>query len=112
LDLYPLKARRKSDLIVLLIFATIVSLGIKLVGTLLMGALTIIPASIARNMTVSIKRYMLLSTIIGGAMTATGAFAAHRLNWIPGPTIVLLGAGLFVISLGFSSIKRWQRGYK
>ncbi|MDP2933062.1 MAG: metal ABC transporter permease, partial [bacterium] len=34
----------KTDLALLLIFALVVALGIKLVGTLLMGALTIIPA--------------------------------------------------------------------
>ena len=39
----------KINLLFLLIFAFIVALGIKLVGTLLMGALTIIPASIAKN---------------------------------------------------------------
>jgi ABC-type Mn2+/Zn2+ transport system permease subunit len=96
------RARRRSDLLLLLIFATVVSLGIKLVGTLLMGALTIIPASVARNVTVSIRHYMLWSTLIGGLMTAVGAFASHRFGWLPGPTIVLFGSGLFVLSLALS----------
>jgi ABC-type Mn2+/Zn2+ transport system permease subunit len=100
---------RRSDLLILLIFATIVSLGIKLVGTLLMGALTIIPASIAQNTTRSLKQYMLLSSIIGGLVTAAGAYVSHRLGWMPGPTIVLFGSGLFVLSLGFSARSRWSR---
>jgi zinc transport system permease protein len=40
---------RRYNLALLLAFAMIVALGIKLVGTLLVGALTIIPASIAKN---------------------------------------------------------------
>jgi ABC-type Mn2+/Zn2+ transport system permease subunit len=105
-DLSPPKARRRSDVLILLIFAIIVSLGIKLVGTLLMGALTIIPASIARNITWSIKQYMLLSAIIGAVMTAIGAFAAQRFNLIPGPTIVLFGSALFVLSLGLRAARK------
>jgi ABC-type Mn2+/Zn2+ transport system permease subunit len=98
-EICPPKMRRLSDLAVLLIFAAIVSLGIKLVGTLLMGALTIIPASVARNLTVSAKRYIVMSTIIGGAMSTIGAIIAHRFGWIPGPTIVLFGSALFILSL-------------
>ena len=97
---------RRSDLLLLLIFATIVSLGIKLAGTLLMGALTIIPASVARNSAFSFKQYMLASTAAGAVIAAIGAIAAHRFGWAPGPTIVLLGSGLFVLSLAFSRLVR------
>jgi ABC-type Mn2+/Zn2+ transport system permease subunit len=95
-----------SDLAVLLIFAAIVSLGIKLVGTLLMGALTIIPASVARNLTVSAKRYIIMSTIIGGAMSTLGTIIAYRFGWIPGPTIVPLGSALFILSLASPRLLR------
>ena len=101
--------RRTSDLLLLLIFAVIVSFGIKLAGTLLMGALTIIPASIARNSTFSFKQYMLASTTAGAMTAATGAMLAHRFGWVPGPTIVLLGSGLFVLSLAFSRFVRPRR---
>src|ERR1019366_9085603 len=46
---------RKYDLALLLIFAMIVALGIKLVGTLLIGALTIIPAAVAKNVSRSMR---------------------------------------------------------
>jgi ABC-type Mn2+/Zn2+ transport system permease subunit len=92
---------RKSNLLLLLIFASIVSLGIKLVGTLLMGALTIIPASVARNGTRTFKQYMIGSTVVGATVAAAGAIMAQRFTWLPGPTIVLLGAGIFVLSLVF-----------
>jgi ABC-type Mn2+/Zn2+ transport system permease subunit len=104
-DICAPRERRHSDLLLLLMFATIVSLGIKVVGTLLMGALTIIPASIARNSTPSLKQYMLVSTAVGALMTAIGAVAAQRFEWIPGPTIVLLGSGLFAVSLVYATMR-------
>jgi zinc transport system permease protein len=93
---------RGYDLALLLIFAMIVALGIKLVGTLLMGALTIIPASIAKNLAHSMRRYVILSTIFGGAISVAGAWLAESFRFLPGPTIVLLGVGFFVLSLPFA----------
>ena len=100
------RIQRNSDLLLLLIFAMIVSLGIKLVGTLLMGALTIIPASIGRNSAFSFKQYVVASTAAGAVMAAFGAMAAHWFGWAPGPTIVLLGSVLFIASLAFSRVVR------
>jgi ABC-type Mn2+/Zn2+ transport system permease subunit len=105
-DLCAPRVRRTSDLLLLVIFAVIVSLGIKLAGTLLMGALTIIPASIARNSAFSFKQYMLASTTSGALIAAFGALIAHRFGWVPGPTIVLLGSGAFVVSLAFAGVVR------
>ena len=93
---------RGYDLALLLIFAMIVALGIKLVGTLLMGALTIIPASIAKNLAQSMRRYVILSAILGGAISVAGVWLAESFRFLPGPAIVLLGVGLFVLSLPFA----------
>jgi zinc transport system permease protein len=90
---------RGYDLALLLIFAMIVALGIKLVGTLLMGALTIIPASIAKNSSRSMRRYVIASAMLGGTISMAGAGLAHTFHFLPGPTIVLLGVGIFVLSL-------------
>jgi len=90
---------RGYDLALLLIFAMIVALGIKLVGTLLMGALTIIPASIAKNLSRSMRRYVIASSALGGAISVAGVWLAQTFHFLPGPTIVLLGVGLFLLSL-------------
>jgi ABC-type Mn2+/Zn2+ transport system permease subunit len=92
---------RGCDLFLLLLFALIVSLGIKLVGTLLMGALTIIPASIAKNLAKSMKRFILVSTLLGGFISVAGLFIAHTFSFLPGPSIILFGVGLFLVSLLF-----------
>ena len=90
---------RWLDLLLLSLFALIVSLGIKLVGTLLMGALTIIPASIAKNLGRSMKGYIATSTLLGGFVSVTGLLIAHTFSFLPGPSIILFGVGLFLISL-------------
>jgi zinc transport system permease protein len=90
---------RKYDLVLLVIFAMIVALGIKLVGTLLMGALTIIPAAIAKNASGSMRSYVISSAILGGAISVAGVWAADMFQFLPGPSIVLLGIALFVLSL-------------
>lgn len=93
---------RSFDLFFLVLFAVIVALGIKLVGTLLMGALTIIPASIAKNITKSLKSYVALSTFFGAAIAFAGALIARFFHLLPGPTIVLFGIMIFLGSLFFA----------
>lgn len=90
---------RGYELALLLIFAMIVALGIKLVGTLLMGALTIIPASIAKNVAPSMRAYVILSALLGGVISVAGASIASAFRFLPGPSIVLLGAAVFLISI-------------
>ena len=85
----------------LLIFAFTVALGIKLVGTLLMGALTIIPASVAKNFSRNMTWYVVLSLVFGGVIAVGGLFIASSFHLLPGPAIILLGVGLFIVSLVF-----------
>lgn len=92
---------KKTELVFLLIFSIVVALGIKLVGTLLMGALTIIPALAARNLARSMRGYLIISTILGGVIGIVGVALARQLHFFPGPTIVLFGIGCFAISLLF-----------
>lgn len=89
----------RYELLLLVLFAVIVALGIKLVGALLMGALTIIPALAARNLTQSMRGYIMVSTILGGLIATIGIITANVYNFLPGPTIVLLGIIVFLGSL-------------
>ena len=92
---------RLYSLVLFLIFSFVVALGIKLVGTLLMGALTIIPASISKNISRSMTGYIVMSALLGGLISFFGVVFASRMGFIPGPTIIILGVGLFAVSLFF-----------
>jgi zinc transport system permease protein len=96
---------RRADLVLLLNFALVVALGIKLVGALLMGALTIIPASVAKNVSRSVAGYMVVSVLIGSLNAVAGVVVSREFGLLPGPTIILLGVALFVSSLGWSSAR-------
>jgi ABC-type Mn2+/Zn2+ transport system permease subunit len=89
---------RRYNLALLLVFALIVALGIKLVGTLLIGALTN-PASIAKNVSRSMRSYLIVSSLLGGAISVVGVWMAGAFGFVPGPSIILLGISLFLVSL-------------
>jgi len=65
----------------------------------LMGALTIIPAAVAKNLSRSVRGYVILSALIGGVISVGGMWMADALRLLPGPSIILLGVGLFLLSL-------------
>lgn len=104
-DLAYIEEPKKSNiynLALFIIFSLVVALGIKLVGTLLMGALTIIPASISKNISHSMRGYILMAAFLGGFISLSGAAIASKIGFLPGPSIIILGIGLFVISLFFT----------
>lgn len=85
----------------LLLFALSVALGIKLIGSVLMGALTILPAVSARNFSWSLKSFLSFSVILGLVMTVLGIIISIFLNFPPGPIVILTGIVFFVVSLLF-----------
>ena len=92
---------RLYSLVLFLIFSFVVALGIKLVGTLLMGALTIIPATISKNVSRSMTAYIIMGAFFGGLISLLGVAMATQMGFLPGPTIIILGIGFFVVSLFF-----------
>jgi ABC-type Mn2+/Zn2+ transport system permease subunit len=90
---------RRINLLFLLAVALIVALGIKVTGTLLTGALVIIPAAAARNISSSLSQFMVISALFGALAGVGGVLAAYALGLAPGPIIVLTGGLVFVASL-------------
>src|SRR3989344_1448766 len=89
------------NFIFLLMVAVIVALGIKVTGTLLMGALVIIPAAAARNISRTFSSFTFMSAVLGGVASVSGVIIANHYAFAPGPLVVLSGGILFVISLFF-----------
>lgn len=87
------------ELLFLILVATIVALGIKVVGVLLMGALVVIPAAAAKNMATNLKTYGAVSAALGAFSALLGILAASKFSLPPGPTIVLIGVAIFLITL-------------
>lgn len=90
---------KKQNLIYLILIAAIVALGIKIVGSLLVGALVIIPAATARNLSKNLRGYYLGSIILGILSCLFGIFI-FKLTGLPaGPLIILVSTVFFIISL-------------
>jgi len=96
-------AIKKYNLIYLLSIAVIVALGVKLVGVLLTAALVAVPAATARNLSKSMKKYILLSTFFGILAPIIGLII-YQITGLPaGVLIIISGAVLFLISLLFKN---------
>lgn len=92
---------KRSNLIFLLLVAVVVALGVKVVGTLLMGALVVLPAVAARNMAGRFSTFSFLSAGFGVASAVIGGLIAAVFSLPPGPIIVLAAASFFFVSLAF-----------
>jgi ABC-type Mn2+/Zn2+ transport system permease subunit len=87
------------NLVYLLSIAVLVALGVKIVGSLLIGALVIVPAVAARNVSKNLKEYVWASIFFGIASGFIGIMIASALELPTGPMIVLCSTGFFLISL-------------
>jgi len=91
----------KIDFMFLFLVAIIVALGIKVTGTLLTGALVIIPAAAAKNISRSFGAFSKLSLLFGGLFSILGILLSYALSYPPGPVVVLVGTAAFLATLFF-----------
>ncbi len=89
----------RVNLLFLLLLALVIALGIKVVGTLLVGALTIIPVSIAKNIAENLRLMAVLSLVFAVVMVLLGALVSYIFGIDLGASIILSGGVLFLLSL-------------
>jgi ABC-type Mn2+/Zn2+ transport system permease subunit len=90
---------RRLELLYLLAFALTISLGLRFLGVLLMGALIIIPAVTSKRLARSLSEMLVLSVFLAVVAALIGAAIAAWLGLETGPVIVLIAATGFAISL-------------
>ena len=90
---------KRLEFVYLIIFALVVSLGIRFVGALLMGSLVIIPAASAKNIAKSLNSFMGLSVIFGVLAAMAGIYFSSIYNLASGPIFIIISAVIFIISL-------------
>lgn len=91
----------KTNLIFFMLVALIVALGVKVVGTLLMGSLVIIPAAASKNLSSNMRTYTILSLGLGIVSVVVGLFVSQIFGPPPGAVIVLASIAIFIFSLLF-----------
>lgn len=88
---------KKYELAFIMILALGVAMGIKLVGTLLISALIIIPAATAKVFSFQIRAMAVWSMAFGLASVLLGLTAVNFLTSPPGPTIILVSSAIFFL---------------
>ncbi len=89
----------RVDALLMVVLATVILVTMQVVGATLLAATLVIPATVARMLTNSFARMLWLATGIGALCGFVGMLASYHLDWRSGPTIVLVGAVLFVAAL-------------
>jgi ABC-type Mn2+/Zn2+ transport system permease subunit len=102
----------RINLIYLFLVAIIVALGIKEVGTLLVGALVIVPAAAAKNISSTLSSYSLMSAIFGLASATSGVILSSYVNLPAGPLVVIVGAAIFAGGVVVSSLSKRLKNQK
>lgn len=88
----------KINLIYLFLVGVVVALGVKFVGSLLMGALVIVPAASAKNVGRGIASYGFYAILFGTASAVLGVTVADLLRIASGPVVVLVSVVIFVMT--------------
>ena len=89
---------RRYELLYFLAIAVIVALGVKVTGSLLVGALVIVPAAVARNLSRNMAQYAYGSLLIGMATCGIGILGSRFTGFPAGPMIILVNVALFAAS--------------
>lgn len=88
----------KINLVYLLLVSLVVALGVKFLGTLLTGAMVILPAVTAKNLSGSIRNFHLLSITFGSSAALVGIVLAKYFAIASGPAVVLSAIFIFIVS--------------
>ena len=101
-----------DTLFALLLAATIV-VSMQVLGVMLIAAATVIPPVVARLLTDSFRKLVLISTALGTACGLLGIYISWFLDLSSGASVVLLSATVFVAVLAWNGLKghapTWRR---
>jgi len=90
---------RRFNLILLILSALTVSLSMRIVGVLLIGALMVIPVVTAMQFNRSFRQTLFLSILISLFCVISGLFLSYYLDLASGGTIVLVALFIFILGL-------------
>ena len=89
----------KYNLVYLLAISIIVALGVKVVGSLLIGALVIIPAAASRLISSNMRQYIFWSGLFGVFSCVFGILLSGVIKLAVGPLIILVCTLFFAVCL-------------
>lgn len=97
---------RRMNYLFVLVLTLAVALSIRLLGIILVTALIVIPPAAARSVSRNLRQQIIISIFYGLLGSVGGTLLSYQLDVPCGPTIVLVCAGLFIVSLLAGRLRR------
>jgi manganese/iron transport system permease protein/iron/zinc/copper transport system permease protein len=88
----------RVDALLMFVLAATILATMNVLGVTLVAATLVIPPVVARMLTNSFSKMLLLSTVIGTVSGFTGMVVSYHLDIAPGPMIVLTGSAFFALT--------------
>lgn len=93
------------EALLMMLLSLTILVTMRVIGTLLISALLVIPASVARMTTNSFARMLWISPIVGAISGFVGMNLSYHLDTSASATIILVGTSLFIAVYTFSGIR-------
>ena len=89
------------DLLLFGVIGVTISLGVLVVGPLVMFGFLIVPPMIAGRLALGMRNVSVMAAMLGAGVALVGFAAAYRLDWPTGPTdVALAGVVLALVTAG------------
>ena len=108
---YGVPAER-SELLLALVLAATVIVSMQVIGVTLLAAAIVVPPLIARLLTHSFHRVVVLSTLLGVAFGGAGMFLSFYLDIASGATVVLVATAAFAVAIAYVALRQRLRGLR
>lgn len=86
------------EVLMMVMLSVTILVTMRVIGTLLISALLVIPAATARMITNSFSRMLLLSPLFGAASCLVGMNLSYHLDTSAGATVILVSAAAFTVT--------------
>ena len=98
-----------SEAVLMIMLSLTIIVTMRVIGTLLISAMLVIPASTARMLTNSFARMLVLSPIIGAAAGFVGMNVSYHLDLSSSATIILVATIVFVVAYAATGLRGRSR---
>lgn len=97
------------DLVMFGVIGVTISLGVLVVGPLVMFGFLIVPPMIAGRLVVGMRPVSIVAAVLGAGIALAGFAAAYRLDWPTGPTDVALAGAVLALVASAQTVLGWLR---
>src|SRR5205809_675802 len=92
------------DMLLFGIIGVAISLGVLVVGPLVMFGFLIVPPMIAGRLAIGMRNVSIVAALVGAGIALAGFAAAYRLDWPAGPTVVALAGRVLAFVMTWRSM--------